>query len=231
MGRTDGVAIFFTSSFTTFLFGLGIVGLGVGVCRVYRASIVHHHVCHCVFSRASTTHRQLNPIETRSGQTGVTISTMSRSPVKSFDEKPDPFSDLDGRKPSIVSGHEIVTVTDLKDADEALAFLENHPRAAEVAAQGQAILDDPKSLARLVRKIDFTIAPLLACVYFLQFLDKTTLSYTAVMGIRTDTHLKGQDYSNLSMLFYIGFLATEFPTQYAGLCSRSTIRTYDPLGI
>ncbi|KAK8194304.1 hypothetical protein M8818_007493 [Zalaria obscura] len=137
---------------------------------------------------------------------------MSRSPVKSFDEKPDPFSDLDGRKPSIVSGHEIVTVTDLKDADEALAFLENHPRAAEVAAQGQAILDDPKSLARLVRKIDFTIAPLLACVYFLQFLDKTTLSYTAVMGIRTDTHLKGQDYSNLSMLFYIGFLATEFPT-------------------
>lgn len=34
------------------------------------------------------------------------------------------------------------------------------------------------------------------------------------MGIRTDTHLVGQDYSNLAMLFYIGFLAAEFPTQY-----------------
>ena len=67
-------------------------------------------------------------------------------------------------------------------------------------------LDDPKQLRKLIRKIDLTIAPLLAAVYFLQFLDKTTLSYTAVMGIRDDTHLKGQDYSNLSMLFYIGTL-------------------------
>ncbi|KAF2148299.1 MFS transporter [Myriangium duriaei CBS 260.36] len=100
------------------------------------------------------------------------------------------------------------------EADEAYVFLSTHPNAEEILAEGHAILNDPKSYARLLRKIDFTICPLLACVYFLQFLDKTTLSYTAIMGLRTDTHLKGQDYSNLSMLFYIGFLATEFPTQY-----------------
>lgn len=41
-----------------------------------------------------------------------------------------------------------------------------------------------------------------------------SLSYTAVMGIRTDTHLKGQDYSNLALLFYAGFLVAEFPTQF-----------------
>ena len=34
------------------------------------------------------------------------------------------------------------------------------------------------------------------------------------MNLRQDTHLVGQDYSNLGMLFYIGFLAAEFPTQY-----------------
>ncbi|KAG8533541.1 uncharacterized protein KY384_001281 [Bacidia gigantensis] len=84
----------------------------------------------------------------------------------------------------------------------------------QLAAEAQAILSDPTSLKKLVRKIDLTIAPLLAAVYFLQFLDKTTLSYTAVMGIRKDTHLVGQEYSDLSMLFYIGFLAAEFPTQY-----------------
>ena len=44
--------------------------------------------------------------------------------------------------------------------------------------------------------------------------DKTTLSYTAVMGLRKDTHLVGQDYSNVSMMFYVGFLVAEFPTQY-----------------
>ena len=40
------------------------------------------------------------------------------------------------------------------------------------------------------------------------------MNYTSVMGIRKDTHLVGQDYSNVGMLFYIGFLAAEFPTQY-----------------
>ena len=155
-------------------------------------------------------------------------------------EKKDPFALLDGRKQSVDIGEGVVIVETLRDADEALSFLKNHPHAAQIAEEGNAILEDPKQLKRLVRKIDLTIAPLLACVYFLQFLDKTTLSYTAVMGIRTDTHLKGQDYSNLSMLFYIGeesageriwivltlqgFLVAEFPTQYlAQRISRSGI--------
>lgn len=123
----------------------------------------------------------------------------------SLEKKEDPFAALDGRKASVIEGDApITTVESLKDADEALRFLEDHPRAFEIAEEGNAILEDPVQLKKLVRKIDLTIAPLLAAVYFLQFLDKTTLSYTAVMGIRTDTHLVGQDYSDLSMLFYIG---------------------------
>ena len=122
-------------------------------------------------------------------------------------DKEKPFAGLDGRRPSSAAEDGGVTVLNLVDADEALAFLTNHPRAADVALEGNAILDDPAQLKKLIRKIDFTIAPLLAAVYFLQFLDKTTLSYTAVMGIRTDTHLVGQDYSDLSMLFYIGILS------------------------
>lgn len=125
-------------------------------------------------------------------------------PERKEREKPDPFKNLDGRKGSVDVGDGTITVESLEDADEALSFLENHPRSLEIAEAGSAILEDPVQLKRLVRKIDLTIAPLLAAVYFLQFLDKTTLSYTAVMGIRTDTHLKGQDYSDLSMLFYVG---------------------------
>lgn len=117
-----------------------------------------------------------------------------------------PFAGLDGRKPSVITDEAAVTVVDLANADEALAFLTNHPRASEIAVEGNAILEDPVQLKKLIRKIDFTIAPLLAAVYFLQYLDKTTLSYTAIMGIRTDTHLKGQEYAILSMLFYVGAL-------------------------
>ena len=94
-----------------------------------------------------------------------------------------PFEALDARNASL-GGQEIIT--SLRDADEALAFLENHPQAAQLAEQANTILEDPVKLKKLVRKIDLTIAPLLAAVYFLQFLDKTTLSYTAVMGRSCD---------------------------------------------
>ncbi|KIW64320.1 hypothetical protein PV04_09263 [Phialophora macrospora] len=102
----------------------------------------------------------------------------------------------------------------IKDADEAFAFLKDHPNADAVRQEAIAILADPKATKRLLRKIDFTIVPCMIAVYFLQYLDKTTISYAAVMGLRTDTHLVGQDYSNVAMMFYIGFLAAEFPTQY-----------------
>jgi MFS transporter, ACS family, allantoate permease len=133
-----------------------------------------------------------------------------------------------------------------KDADEAFAFLKNHPNADHVRQEAVAILMDDKATKRLRRKIDFTIVPCMIAVYceysfktvsgqresllqlhnkvvqfcqannkaVLQYLDKTTISYTAVMGLRTDTHLHGQDYSNIAMMFYVGFLAAEFPTQY-----------------
>ncbi|KAL9057110.1 MAG: hypothetical protein Q9162_002544 [Coniocarpon cinnabarinum] len=127
--------------------------------------------------------------------------------------KADPFDALDSRKLSISEQTAKPTAV-LEDADEALAFLENHPNKQAIAVEGAAILEDPKRRAQLVRKIDFTIIPLLAAVYFMQFLDKTTLNYTSVMGLRRDAHLVGQDYSNIGMLFYIGFLAAEFPTQY-----------------
>ena len=142
---------------------------------------------------------------------------------------------IDHRSTSGVSNG--ATASSLRDADEALAFLQNHPQATAITEAGNAILKDPVQLKKLQQKIDRTIVPLLAAIYFLQFLDKTTLAYTAVMGIRKDARLKGQDYSNLSMLFYIGarpatqplstinlgnsaadhplgFLAAEFPTQF-----------------
>ncbi|EOD49168.1 putative mfs general substrate transporter protein [Neofusicoccum parvum UCRNP2] len=127
-----------------------------------------------------------------------------------------PFASLDASAPITIADKEVAPAltTSLRDADEALAFLSNHPRAAAIAAEGAAILEDEGARKRLLRKIDWTITPLLAGTYFLQFLDKNTLSYTSVMGIRKDTGLKGQEYSHVSMLFYIGFLATEFPTQY-----------------
>lgn len=46
----------------------------------------------------------------------------------------------------------------------------------------------------------------------LQSIDKTTLSYAAVLNLREDTHLVGTEYSWLGSLFYLGYLFWEYPT-------------------
>ena len=38
-----------------------------------------------------------------------------------------------------------------------------------------------------------------------------TLSYAALFGIRADLHLKGTNYSTLSSIFYVGWLAWALP--------------------
>ncbi|KAK2599492.1 hypothetical protein N8I77_011243 [Diaporthe amygdali] len=107
----------------------------------------------------------------------------------------------------------VTETTSLSDKDEAFEFLQNNPRRDELLQEGRDILDDPVKSRKLLRKIDLTIIPLLALTYFLQALDKVALEYTAVMGIREDTHLVGQQYSYLGMLFWVGFLVLELPTQ------------------
>lgn len=72
----------------------------------------------------------------------------------------------------------------------------------------------PADERRLQRKIDFMILPYLAVCYAFFYIDKTTLSYAAIFGIRDDLHLVGTQYSWLSSIFYFGFLAWAFPTNF-----------------
>lgn len=58
-------------------------------------------------------------------------------------------------------------------------------------------------------------------VYGLNYLDKTTLSYASIMGLKlppSDNPLKsginltGDEYSWLGSMFYFGYIAWEYPT-------------------
>ncbi len=57
---------------------------------------------------------------------------------------------------------------------------------------------------RVKMKTDLIILPLLCCVFFLQYLDKQSLSYASVFGLITDLNLKGTEYSWCASIFYIG---------------------------
>lgn len=67
---------------------------------------------------------------------------------------------------------------------------------------GHHIDFDPNSAEakRLLRKIDWRIMPMVFSVYLLQLMDKNSLSFAAVMGIRTDTNLTPPQYSWLGSI-------------------------------
>ncbi|KIN06758.1 hypothetical protein OIDMADRAFT_36562 [Oidiodendron maius Zn] len=67
---------------------------------------------------------------------------------------------------------------------------------------------------KVLRKVDSRILPVLMVTYFLQYLDKNCINIASVYGLKTDNHLKGQEYSWLTTLFYIGYLVFQFPFGY-----------------
>lgn len=98
--------------------------------------------------------------------------------------------------------------------DTAMALFADSPPVAYTKQEEQ----------RLVRKIDLMILPYLAVCYAFFYIDKTTLSYAAIFGIREDLHLVGDQYNWLSSMFYFGFLVWSFPTNF--LMQRFPVAKY-----
>lgn len=73
----------------------------------------------------------------------------------------------------------------------------------------QSITVSPEDNARILRKIDITILPIMLSVYFLQQLDKSTLSYASVFGLQDDAKLVGEDYSWLGSIVYVAQLVMQ----------------------
>ncbi|KAL5114560.1 hypothetical protein ACEQ8H_007529 [Pleosporales sp. CAS-2024a] len=101
--------------------------------------------------------------------------------------------------------------------------LHGKDKAAELLAANDRVVVTPEDNKRVLRKIDLVILPILLSVYFLQSLDKTTLSYASVFGLITDAKLdpKSQQYSWLGSIVYIAqlvmqplvaFFLVKFPT-------------------
>ncbi|KAK1772054.1 major facilitator superfamily transporter [Phialemonium atrogriseum] len=90
------------------------------------------------------------------------------------------------------------------DADEALQVVTGY--------NADAIQLDAETERRLLRKIDRNLMPMMCLIYGLNFLDKTTISYASIMGLKEDLNLVGDNYQWLGSLFYFGYLGWEFPT-------------------
>lgn len=51
-------------------------------------------------------------------------------------------------------------------------------------------------------------------VFFLQYIDKQSLSYASVFGLITDLDMTSSQYSWCSSIFYVGQLVAEYPFIY-----------------
>ncbi|KAI1622124.1 major facilitator superfamily domain-containing protein [Exophiala viscosa] len=90
---------------------------------------------------------------------------------------------------------------DIQDGDLALKILHTHYEPFTPAEE-----------KRLLRKIDFRLAVLMLFVNGIQFVDKLTISQAATYGLVKEAHLKGQEFSLLISIFYIGYLVAQYPT-------------------
>ncbi|CZT45793.1 related to allantoate permease [Rhynchosporium secalis] len=121
----------------------------------------------------------------------------SSDPEKRIDAFPNAASIEEGATIGVTFLH-----ADQTDGDEAFK-----------AFEGQDVIVMTEEMERkLLRKIDWNLMPMLCVVYGLNYLDKTTLSYASVMGMQSAIHLHGTNYQWLGSMFYIGYLAWEYPT-------------------
>lgn len=82
--------------------------------------------------------------------------------------------------------HTSSSESSIKQYDEALRFITEKKSLDEQIKVEQRTMD-----AKLMRKIDWCLLPMLGAIYFLEFLDKIVFNYAGVMGIKEN--LKGDD--------------------------------------
>ncbi|KAI4594512.1 hypothetical protein KJ359_008301 [Pestalotiopsis sp. 9143b] len=76
------------------------------------------------------------------------------------------------------------------------------------------LLNDKETQRKLVRRVDWTLLPLLAGTYLLQYVDKQALSYGAVFDLFDSTGISSNQYSWLTSIFYFAYLVAEWPCSY-----------------
>ncbi|KAJ5782865.1 hypothetical protein N7457_004639 [Penicillium paradoxum] len=99
----------------------------------------------------------------------------------------------------------VQTSLNADQADDAVVYLKAH---------ADGVSHPEIDLSALRRKIDWHLMPYMFCCYVLQFLDKVMLNYAAVMGIKKDLNLLGNDFSNTATWFFIAYLIAEVPNVY-----------------
>jgi hypothetical protein len=93
--------------------------------------------------------------------------------------------------------------------------------------QTSSTLIDPVVEARVRRKLDMHLIPLLSVLYLLAFLDRSNVGNARIAGMEDDLHLTSSNYEWLLTIFYISYITFTFlaimwkivpPHRWAAFC-------------
>lgn len=115
------------------------------------------------------------------------------------------------------------------DVEKVIAHSNDADEALKAFADGEIIEIDEATNKRLLRTIDWHLMPIMCCVYGINYLDKTTISYASIMGLKTDLKLVNDQYQWLGSMFYFGYLAWEYPT--SRLLQRLPLAKYSAFNV
>ncbi|RYP62728.1 hypothetical protein DL770_009549 [Monosporascus sp. CRB-9-2] len=71
---------------------------------------------------------------------------------------------------------------------------------------------DAEAEKRLVRKIDFTVFPILFVVYMLSFLDRINISNARIQGLTDDLDLSGNRFNIALFVYFVPYILLEIPS-------------------
>ncbi|KAL7268603.1 hypothetical protein RUND412_008765 [Rhizina undulata] len=75
-----------------------------------------------------------------------------------------------------------------------------------------AVVLDAETRARLLRKVDFHLLPIITLLYLLSFLDKTCIGNANISGLTKDLGLKPVQYNIALSIFFVSYVSFEIPS-------------------
>jgi len=103
----------------------------------------------------------------------------------------DPEKNIDSQSPRALN-------LNIQHGDEISAVTKHIDDNYELYKTARDLEVSPSEIKAVLRKIDIRIIPILFFTYMLQYLDKNSINFASVYGLKKGTNLKGQDYSWLS---------------------------------
>ncbi|KAF2673864.1 MFS general substrate transporter [Microthyrium microscopicum] len=112
----------------------------------------------------------------------------------------------EGKSPKVVGESNSITSEELKDdnLDPAASFLFIH----------KDVDTSHIDISKLRHKIDRNVVSIMAACFIMQFLDKAVYNYTAVMGIKKDLKLKGNEFSHIASAYAVAHLLMQVPNAF-----------------